>query len=131
MMMDPLHRKVRPLERRKKRRPLSEEIKNGVRVLSLSLVILGFIGMGGFLRVSSQKSVMGYTLQQLQVDYETLSSERRILEAKIIQAQSYQKIGQTEILNEMESPEKPAVSYVDGSSHVATDPWTQTRSPEL
>lgn len=115
--MDPLHRPVKPVWRRKKRRPLSEEIQNMYRLLSVTLIILAVASTAAYLYSSSQQSAKGYTLKQLQIEHETLSSQNRSINHQIINAQSFIEIEQSDILEVMQDPEDDDLSFAEDSPY--------------
>jgi hypothetical protein len=114
--MDPLLRKPRPVKRRNRRKPLSEEVKSGYRILLITLIILGTAATCVYLYMNSLKPAKGYTLKQLQIDYEELQSEQRDLERDIIEAQSFINI-EEEVPDEMTESTDDDFSYTQDSSY--------------
>lgn len=101
-MLDPLTRKVQPLNKRQNRKPLSSEIKSIYRVLTITVAVLCLASTFSYLYINSLKPAKGYTLKQLQTDYENLQSENRDLERKIIDARSYTELLDNQELKSME-----------------------------
>ncbi|MEK7146488.1 MAG: hypothetical protein AAB802_04920 [Patescibacteria group bacterium] len=117
MPADPLRRKVRPLQKRKRRKPLSEEIRSMTRVLSFTLLFLGVTTIFSYLYLNSLKPAKGYQLKQLEIEQEQLESEQRDLERQIIEAQSFLNLeGKNEVL-EMDAAEEDDFSYVEDSNY--------------
>lgn len=115
--MNPLsRRKPRPIKRRKKRTPLSQEIKSMYRVLTITIIILGVTATGAYLYTNSLKPAKGYTLKQLQIDYESLESDQRALDHQIIEAQSFIKI-EDEIPTDMVETNTEDYSYIEDSAY--------------
>ncbi len=115
--MDPLTRPVKPVRRRKTRRPLSEEIRGMYWFLSIFLLVLGCATIVGYLYLNSQKSAKGYMLKQLQLDYESLSSENRELDHQVIDAQSFNEIEEKVQVDDMEDPAPDEVTYSQDSDY--------------
>lgn len=115
-MIDPLTRAVKPLEHRRLRKPLSEEIKNAYRTLVVTLTILGVGSMGSYLYTNSLKPAKGYELKELQAEYESLQSDQRKLNQKVIEAQSFVKIDESELIENMNAINGQPTSYVDDSN---------------
>lgn len=118
-MIDPLHHKVRPLKRRSKKKPLSEEIRSVYKLLSITLATLAFVAFFSYLYVNSLKPAKGYQLKQLQLDYEELQSEKRNLERKIIDSQSFINLEKDDSLKKMENAENNEFTYVEESPYAA------------
>lgn len=110
--MDPLRRKVRPLQHRNRKKPLSEEIRNMYRILSFTMLFLGIASTATYLYINSSKSANGYTLQQLESTFQSLQSEQRKLDHEIVEAQSFQNIEGIDHLNEMEESQSEDFSYL-------------------
>lgn len=117
MYYDPSRKKVQPIQRRSRRKPLSEEIKTATRLLSFALLFLGLSSTLGFLYLSSLKPAKGYQLKQLQLDYEELQSEARSLEHQIIEAQSISNLETEDSVTEMQSAQNDEYSYIDDSPY--------------
>lgn len=115
-MMDPLTRAVKPIAHRRLRKPLSEEIKNAYKTLMITLTILGVGTLGSYLYTNSLKPAKGYELEKLQSEYEDLQSELRKLNQKVIEAQSFEKIDDSELIENMNDIKDQPTSYVDESN---------------
>ena len=115
-MIDPLTRKVRPLSRRKDKKPLSVEVKSMYRLLTVTVTILSITVTLSYLYLSSLKPAKGYTLKQMQIDNENLQSENRDLEREIIDARSYIQLQNSDELKGMETADGSKFSFVDDSN---------------
>lgn len=115
-MMDPLTRAVKPLEHRRLRKPLSEEIKNAYKTLVITLTILGVGTLGSYLYMNSLKPAKGYELEKLQAEYEDLQSELRKLNQKVIEAQSFEQIDDSDLIEDMNDINAQPTTYVDESN---------------
>jgi len=116
-MHDPLTRKVRPIQKRKRGKPLSEEIRSMYRILTITLCILGSATVFTYLYVNSLKPAKGYQLKQLQLDYEQLQSEKRDLERQIIDAQSFINLEESDTILEMDEVDNDEFSYTEDSAY--------------
>ncbi len=114
-MIDPLTRKVQPLSHGKERKPLSREIQSMYKILTVTVCVLSVSATLSYLYINSLKPAKGYTLKQLQIDYENLESENRDLEKKIIDARSYIQLENGRDLDGMENADNGDFSYVDES----------------
>lgn len=115
--MDPLaYSNARPFKWKRNRTPLSQEVRNTYRVLTITLTLLAIVTTSTYLYVNSLKSVKGYELEQLQSDYETLQSDLRKLERKVIEAQSFLHLKTEEHLDEMEAAETETYTFVEESN---------------
>lgn len=117
-MMDPLTRRVQPLKRRTRKTPLSVDVLKTYRMLVVLLILLGGTSLTLFLYTNSLKPAKGYALQQLQLDYEALSSESRSLDHQMIEAQSFIHLQEEEV-DGMEDMKQDEFSYVDEDSGYA------------
>ena len=122
MSLDPLAHKVRPLKRRNRKQPLSEQISSMYRTLSITLIIMLLVITGTNLFINGANSAKGYTLKQLQETYESLQSEQRKLEHQIVNAQSFLTLEEVDALNEMESSENEDFSYANDKKNFAQQP---------
>lgn len=113
--MDPLSHKVQTPKRRKKRKPLSQEVANMYKVLTVTVAILALATTASYLYMNSLKPAKGYTLKQLQLDYEELQSEQRALEHQMMEAQSFITI-EEEIPEDMEETSSENTSYTGDST---------------
>ncbi len=120
-MIDPLTRKVRPLSRRKDKKPLSEEVKSMYRLLTVTVAILSITTTFSYLYLSSLKPAKGYTLKQMQIDNEQLQSESRDLDREIIDARSYIQLQNSDELDGMETANGSEFSFVDDSNVAKND----------
>ncbi len=115
--MDPLTRTVRPLKWRRKRKPLSQEVRNTYRVLAVTLLIMGLASTGTYLYTNSLQPAKGYQLKQLQMDQESLESELRKLNRQVIEAKSFINIQASEILQKMETSTSDQFSYLEDETY--------------
>lgn len=119
MQTDYLTRKVQPLQHRRQKKPLSEEVASMYKVLTVTICVLGVSAIVSYLYINSLSPAKGYQLKQLQVDYENLMSESRDLERAIINAQSFNNIEETDEIGEMEIVNSDEFTYVDEDNKVA------------
>lgn len=117
--MDPLARKVRPLKRRTRKKPLSEEIRSMYRVLSITMLFLGVAATGSYLYLNSTRSANGYTLQQLQSNLQGLQSDQRSLDHQIVEAQSFLNIEGTQQIENMQESNNEDFSYLGDQNNFA------------
>ncbi|MFT7183711.1 MAG: hypothetical protein ACI9QC_000030 [Oceanicoccus sp.] len=110
-MMDPLTRRVKPLKNRTRRKPLSVEVQSTYRMIVFLLLLIGGASMALFLYTNSLKPVKGYTLKQLQINYENLSAESRTWDHRVIEAQSFINLEEDAVVNEMEEMNENDFSY--------------------
>lgn len=119
MQADYLTRKVQPLQHRRQKKPLSEEIASMYKVLTVTVCVLGISAIVSYLYINSLSPAKGYQLKQLQIDYENLMSKSRDLERAIINAQSFNNIEETEQIGDMEEVESDEFTYIDEDNKVA------------
>jgi len=116
--MDPLTHKVRPPKTRKRRKPLSEEVSNMFRVLTVTLIILGISSTGTYLYMNSLKPAKGYTLKQLQLNYEELQADQRALEHQVMEAQSFMMtIEENSLLEDMKAANNDEFTFIDDNNY--------------
>lgn len=113
--MDPLTRPVRPIQHRRAKKPLSEEIVSAYQTLLITVTVLGLGSMGAYLYTNSLKPAKGYLLNELQADYEDLQSTQRKLNQQVIEAQSFIHIQQSDALHFMEAAKKGETAYFSAS----------------
>lgn len=116
-LMDPLTHAVRPLKWRRKRHPLSEEVRSTFRLLSVTLLVLVISTMTSYLYLNSLKPAKGYELKQLQLDHESLQSDNRKLDRQVIEAQSFLNLSNSEVLRKMQVAESSTFSYIEESAY--------------
>lgn len=75
--------------------------------------------MSLFLYTNSLKPAKGYTLKQLQIDYETLSAESRSLDHRVIEAQSFIHLEGEDTVETMEAMNQDEFSYAENDSGFA------------
>lgn len=114
-MKSPLHRAVRPVQHRRTKKPLSEEVQAAFKTLLITVVVLGLSTSGTFLYVNSLKPAKGYLLKELQADYDALESVQRKLNQEVIEAQSFINIQNSDVLHHMEVAKKGETAYIDDS----------------
>ncbi|MBT5016547.1 hypothetical protein HN748_00180 [Candidatus Peregrinibacteria bacterium] len=107
-------------KRRKKVRRLSEEIQTTTRLLIITIGILLFASTVSFLYISSLKAAKGYYLQQLQQEYEDLSSDNRELSSDLQDIQAITQIEDSDSIDNMAEPEDLNISYVSEPSDLAS-----------
>lgn len=111
--------KKKKTKKKKATRPrlLSEEIHSTYNLLVWTIVIMILVLSLSYLYVSSQKAAKGYLLRELQLDYESLTSESKELETQLIDAQSLQLID-TEA-TEMTEPTDEEFTFIENGSAYA------------
>lgn len=114
-MKSPLHRAVRPVQHRRAKKTLSEEVRNAYKTLLITVIVLGVSTSGTFMYVSSLKPAKGYLLKELQSDYDDLQSVQRKLNQEVIEAQSFIHIQNSDVLHRMEVAKKGDTAYIDSS----------------
>lgn len=114
-MKSPLHRAVRPVQHRRAKKTLSEEVRNAYKTLLITVIVLGISTSGTFMYVSSLKPAKGYRLKELQSDYNDLQSVQRKLNQEVIEAQSFIHIQNSDVLHHMEIAKKGETAYIDTS----------------
>jgi len=100
-------------------RLLSEEINSTYTLLTWTLVVMILVLGLTYLYVSSQKSAKGYLLKELQIDYESLTSESKDLENQLIDAQSFKQIEETNAVEYMAEPQREEFSFIEGEKKIA------------
>ncbi|MEK9159464.1 MAG: hypothetical protein AAB383_01910 [Patescibacteria group bacterium] len=115
-MVDPLTRTVRPFKWKRNRKPLSQEIRNTYRTLVCAILFLGLMTSGTYLYMNSLAPAKGYELKQLQNDYESLQSDLRKLDRKVVDAQSFINLEKNAALKKMRIAESHDLSYVQGGN---------------
>jgi cell division protein FtsL len=79
---------------RKKR--LSQQIKDGYRMLISTVIVLTLVLTFSYIRLQTQNTALGYYLQAIKSDNETLKNENMNLTHQVLQAQSMPNLeGQT------------------------------------
>jgi Na+-transporting NADH:ubiquinone oxidoreductase subunit NqrC len=96
--------------------PLSIEIKKSIYMLVFSLLSIIVLVSIVYLLNSSQSTQKGYSLKQEQLQKDGLVEESNDLIRKIIQAQSFTNIENSDLVKSMIKPENPV--YID----MAADP---------
>lgn len=111
-------KKVRRI--REKMKPLSEQIKSASRMLIITVFSLLIVTMVSFLYIRGLQSGKGYYLEQLQAEYETLSSDNRELQSLLNDAQAMINVNDSENVSEMDAPLEQNLDYVHPNTGVAT-----------
>lgn len=121
-MIDPLAHKVRARKyRRKKKAPLSEEVRQITKALTVTLAILILGSTGAYLAINSQRAAKGYELEKLRQSYESTAAEGRQLDHQVIQAQSFSKL-ELQKESEMDTQKDIRFTYINPDSNVAQSP---------
>jgi hypothetical protein len=115
--MDPLSHKVKVFKKRRRKKPLSEEIRSVYRLLSVTLILMGVTSTTLILAVNSKQSAMGYTLKELQIQNLELHDDLRNREHLVMLAQSLTQIEQNDLIKNMTNPD--LVAYIDSSGNLA------------
>ena len=105
---------------REKTKPLSEQIRSASRMLVITVFSLFIITIVSFLYIRGLQSAKGYYLEQLQAEYETLSSDNRELQSLLNDAQAMINVGDAESISEMDQPLEQSLDYVHPNTGVAT-----------
>ena len=117
--MDPLNRPIQPVRSRQKRQPLSVQVKNTYRLLMGTLLIFFVSGSLAYFFVNIQKSAKGYLLQDLEMEYETLSSQKRALEHEVMESESLRNLTEGDHLDSMVPWSLPNVSFIHENEGLA------------
>lgn len=90
-----------------KRTPLSKEVKKSITWLIFTLIFLTVILSIVYLMNTTQSSQKGYELKQEQIKKDQLELQKRELVNKIIEAMSFSKIEDSDLVKAMQKPENP------------------------
>ncbi len=104
---------------RKKVKRLSEEIRATSRMLVITIAALFLVTTIGFLYASSLKAGKGYTLNQLQTEYEVLQSDNREIQSDLQEAQSIVNLENSEEVQYMDEPSAD-VTYIGEPGDLAS-----------
>lgn len=96
-----------------RKKPLSGQVKKVISLLIFTLLFLIVILSIVYLLNTTQSSQKGYTLKQEQLRKDDLQLENRGLVQNIIQAMSFDKIEQSEIVKSMTKVENPLYIEAD------------------
>lgn len=124
-MRDPYYQKrlaqsKKTTKLRNKVRPLSEQIRVTSQMLMATIGILFVVSFTSFLYIRSLQSAKGYTLKQLQTEYEQLSNDQRELESLLNKAQSLTELHSSELIEAMETTGESPIDYVGEVGGVAS-----------
>lgn len=124
MATDPYYqkrlKKSRKAKKERKRvKRLSEEIQSTSRLLIITIGALLIVSTIGFLYASSLKAGKGYTLQQLQNEYEALQSDSREILSDLQEAQSIINLENSDEVQDMDDPQDN-VTYVGDPGDLAS-----------
>ncbi|MBD3270718.1 hypothetical protein GF376_04275 [Candidatus Peregrinibacteria bacterium] len=95
------------------KKPLSVEVKKSIYMLISTLMVIIVMVSIVYLLNSSQSSQQGNTLKQNQILKDDLIDQSRILINKIIEAQSFKTIENSQVIEGMIKPEN--IEYIDKS----------------
>lgn len=115
--MDPLLRRPKPVKRRTRKKPLSEEIRGIYRLLSVTLFIMAIASSGFHLWVNASKSTNGYELRELQNIQAKLEYESRQLQHMVLLAQSLEQLEDEELIRNMAPAEGEETSFLEDSAY--------------
>ena len=90
-----------------KKIPLSQEVKRSIYLLIFTLLALIVILSIVFLLNTSQSTQKGYILKKEQIDKEAYLLRNRELINKIIEAQAFKSIEESNLVKKMQKPENP------------------------
>lgn len=101
-------------------RPLSEEIRIASNLLMVTIGCLLLFSTVSFLYIRGLQSAKGYTLEQLQNEYNQLSSDQRELQSRVQKAQSLTELQDSESIESMTATtENAPTNYVGDASDLA------------
>ncbi|EKD64345.1 MAG: hypothetical protein ACD_51C00021G0002 [uncultured bacterium] len=86
-------------------RLLSEDIRSTYYLLISTLAVMLIVCVLSYLYISSQKAAKGYLLQELQNNYESLTSESKELDTKLLDAQSLTNMTENDEVTNMNTPD--------------------------
>lgn len=105
---------------RQKTQPLSQQIKQTTRLLMVTIGSLLLLVTVSFLYLRGLQSAKGYTLGQLQTEYEQLWNNHRELQGMVDKAQSLTELQQSEHIENMEGFEEANTNYIGDSTDLAS-----------
>jgi hypothetical protein len=120
-----MHKELSPLSMRR-RIPLSQEIRKIYRVLIIVVTSLTLVLGMVLLYIGNHQTTLGYTLQKLQFENETLKQKNKSLEQKIIEArttksiESNKKLETMESLSEVDQKNDQRVTYIQNGNNIAS-----------
>ena len=103
--------------------PLSIEIKKSIYMLFFALLAIIVLVSIVYLLNSSQSTQKGYSLKQEQLQKDSLAGKGDDLVRKIIQAQSYANIENTNLVKSMVKPDN--LTYIDENGKTSTTSSTK------
>ena len=88
------------------RTPLSFQVKKVLKLLMVTLFFM-VVGVSGFFFIKmTDTAEKGYSLKENQVKQQELTSERRILEQKVLEAQSMSELKEDSAVKSMVAPDR-------------------------
>ncbi len=84
-----------------------------------TLLVFFVSGSITYLLVNSQKSAKGYLLQELQTEYDSLSSEKRSLEHEVMESESLRNLTNKDGLDSMVPWNLPDVTFLHDDTGLA------------
>jgi hypothetical protein len=93
--------------------PLSQEIKKNIYLLVFTLLFIIIILSIAFLLTTSGQAEQGNILQSIQSEKDQYTSQKRVLDDKILDAQSLKTIENSEKVQQMQKVEAPV--YLEGN----------------
>lgn len=112
-MIDPLrHKRRRSTPFARKRKPLSQQIHFTYRALSVLVLILSISSSTGYLYVQGISSSRGYSVENLQLEYDLLMSEIGRKEQQIMEARSLQDLTESPVFQNMVPADTDSTSYI-------------------
>jgi|GEM_PF-5622543 len=101
----------------KRRKTLTSEIRSGYTMLVAAVIVLNLILGATYFVVNSQKTVLGYKLNELKLTNESIKNEAKKIESSIVDATAFQEIEKNARLSNM--VEVNTINYTVGSTRTA------------
>ena len=108
------HKKKTKIKRRK---TLTSEVRSGYSMLIAVVIILNLVIGASYFAVNSQKTVLGYKLNELQLTNKSLRNEAKRIESSIVDATAFKQIEHNAQLSKMIEVE--VIDYTIGSARTA------------
>jgi uncharacterized protein YxeA len=86
--------------------PLSIEVKKVMKLLIATLLALLVFGSVYFFLKTSNTAEKGYVLKESQIRKEELEAQQRILQKRVLNAQSMNELKKSDTVGEMAEPDK-------------------------
>jgi len=99
------HRKASKKQPRRNKTPLSEEVNKVIKWLMMTLLIMLVSSGAIFLWGMSTTAQDGYSLVQSSTVHDTLETENRTLKLRVLEAQAFKNMQDSDVFGAMEKPE--------------------------